>query len=76
VFLECAQALAAKALARPGAGVDPQLTFVWTSLTARAPRAPELAALRTLHATESDTTKALTLVASTVMASDAAVMVR
>ncbi|MBL8754266.1 MAG: DUF1553 domain-containing protein, partial [Planctomycetes bacterium] len=76
VFVECAQALAARANARDGADLDRRLAFVFTSLCARAPREPELAALRTLHATEADPVRALTLVASTVLASDAAVVLR
>jgi hypothetical protein len=76
VFTECAQALAANAQALPNADLDARLTFVFTSLASRAPREPELAALRTLHATEADPVRALALVASTVMASDAAMVVR
>ena len=76
VFTECAQALAANAHALANADLDTRLTFVFTSLASRAPREPELAALRTLHATEADPLRALALVASTVMASDAAMVVR
>ena len=76
VFTECAQALAQRALALPNADLDARLHFVFTSLCTRAPRAPELDALRALHAQEPDAGKALALVASTVMASDAAVVLR
>jgi hypothetical protein len=77
VFTECAAALAARALALPAADHDARLRFCFTSLCARAPRAAELAALRALHdSLAADATQALTLVASTVMASDAAVVLR
>jgi len=76
VFTECAEALAKNAVALPAADVDARLLFVFTSLCTRAPRAPELAALRALLATEPDPVRALTLVASTVMASDAAMVLR
>jgi hypothetical protein len=76
VFTECAQALAAKAAALPGADADARLAFVFASLATRTPREGELAALRALHATEADPLRALTLVASTVMASDAAMVLR
>jgi hypothetical protein len=76
VFVECAQALAAKANGLADAELDGKLAFVFTSLCARPPRTLELAALRTLHATEADPVRALTLVASTVLASDAAVTLR
>ncbi|HEU4420251.1 MAG TPA: DUF1553 domain-containing protein, partial [Planctomycetota bacterium] len=76
VFTECAQALAANAHALPNADLDARLTFVFASLASRAPREPELAALRTLHAQEADPVSSLALVASTVMASDAAVVLR
>ncbi len=75
VFVECAQALATKANAL-ATNLDDKLAFLFTSFCGRAPRAPELAALRTLHATEADPVLALTLVASAVLASDAAVTVR
>jgi len=76
VFTECAQALAAKAATLPRDDLDARLAFVFASLATRAPREGELAALRALHATEADSLRALTLVASTVMASDAAMVVR
>jgi hypothetical protein len=76
VFTECAEALAKNAVALPAADVDARLQFVFTSLCTRTPRAPELAALRALLATEPDPVRALTLVASTVMASDAAMVLR
>ena len=76
VFTECAQALAQRALALPDAGPDDRLTFVFTSLCGRAPRPAELTALRTLHAQLPEPTIALTAVASTVMACDAAVVMR
>ncbi|MCU0865668.1 MAG: DUF1549 domain-containing protein [Planctomycetes bacterium] len=76
VFTECAQALAQRALALPGATLDTQLAFVFTSLCGRAPRAAELDALRTLHAKLPEPEPALAAVASTVMACDAAVVLR
>ena len=76
VFTECAQALAQHALALPDADLDAQLRYVFASLCGRAPREPELAALRTLHAQDKDAGKAMTLVASAVLASDAAVVLR
>ncbi len=76
VFTECAAALAKNALALPAADLDAQLAFVFVSLCARSPRVPELAALRTLATKDSDALRAITLVASTVMASDAAMVVR
>lgn len=86
VFTECADALAARAIAaRPDAGDDAQLVFVFRALASRPPRQPELAALRALAANGAEPPnpvdpaarrRALSLVASTVMASDAAVMLR
>ncbi|HEX6812630.1 MAG TPA: DUF1549 domain-containing protein [Planctomycetota bacterium] len=76
VFTECALALAKQALDLPDKGLDERLQFVFASLAARAPRKRELEALRALHATERDPLRALSLVASTVMASDAAVVLR
>jgi hypothetical protein len=76
VFTECAQALATNALALPDADLDARLTFLFVSLCTRTPRPAELAALRALHGTESDAKRALALVASTVMASDAAMVLR
>ena len=76
VFTECAAAVATAALQRAPADVEQQLVFVVQSLAARAPRAAELAALRALHATEPEALRALTLVASTCMASDAVVVLR
>jgi len=77
VFSECAQALAARTIAElPGAAVDERLRAVFVRLAARAPRAAELEALRALHATEADPARALFLVSSTLMASDAVVVLR
>ena len=77
VFTECARALAARTLAElPAATVDERLYFVFTSLAARAPRDPELRALRTLHDTAADAPHGLFLVASTLLASDAVVVLR
>jgi hypothetical protein len=76
VFTECAAALAARANELAGADLDARLAFVFTSLAARALRAAELEALRALHANVADAANALALVASAVMASDAAVVVR
>ncbi|MEO6597849.1 MAG: DUF1553 domain-containing protein, partial [Planctomycetota bacterium] len=77
VFTECAAALAQRALSElPQASTDERLCFVFASLAARQPRAPELAALQTLHATTQDAQQALLLVASMLMASDAVVVVR
>src|SRR5262245_12825159 len=76
VFTECAAALAKNAVALAETDVDARLTFVFVSLCTRAPRPAELAALRTLCAAEPDPLRALTLVASTVMASDAAMVLR
>ena len=76
VFTECAAALAKAALVLPEATNDARVRFVFTTLTTRTPRDPELAALRTLLASEPDPLRAMTLVASTVMASDAAVVLR
>jgi hypothetical protein len=75
VFTECAEALAQRALALPGATLDAQLAFVFTSLCGRDPRTAELDALRVLHA-QLPAEAALTAVASTVMACDAAVVLR
>jgi hypothetical protein len=47
VYVECAQALAARAHRQPG-GADAQLAAAFQSLAARPPRPPELAALRAL----------------------------
>ena len=77
VFTECAAALAARVLAElPDADLDRQLQRVFVGLAARAPREAELVALRTLCAGAVDRTSALTLVASTLMASDAVVVLR
>ncbi len=77
VFTECAQALAARTLAAlPTGTVDERLVALFTSLAARKPRDTELRALRVLHDTEADPTRALFLIASTLMASDAVVMLR
>jgi hypothetical protein len=76
VFTECAAALARRALALPNVSLDEQLQFAFVSLATRAPRDAELAALRTLHATVPDAVQAMTLVASTLMASDAAMVLR
>jgi hypothetical protein len=63
------------ALARPG-DRDAAIAFVFTSLCGSGPRPGELAALRELAATEPDPGRGMFLVASTVMASDAAVVLR
>ncbi|MFY9344222.1 MAG: DUF1553 domain-containing protein, partial [Planctomycetota bacterium] len=76
VFTECAEALAKNAAALPGADLDARLAFVFASLATRAPRDGELAALRGLHAQQADAVRALALVASAVMACDAAVVLR
>lgn len=77
VFTECAAALATRVRSElPAAPIDEQLRAVFTGLCCRAPREAELAALRTLLATEPDPQRAMTLVASTLMASDVVVMLR
>jgi len=75
VFHECATALAKLALADVEADGDARLRFVFRRLAARAPTPAEVTALRPLLAV-ADEQQALTLIASTVMASDAAVVLR
>ncbi|MBL8725172.1 MAG: DUF1553 domain-containing protein [Planctomycetes bacterium] len=77
VFTECASALAARVLAElPGASVEARVQAVFVSLAARPPRPAELQALRTLHDQSADAQTALFLVASTLLASDAVVVMR
>ncbi|HEX5053489.1 MAG TPA: DUF1553 domain-containing protein [Planctomycetota bacterium] len=77
VFTECAGALAARVLAElPAATVEQRLDRVFASLAARPPRAAELAALRALYETGEDPAQSLFLVASTLLASDAVVVLR
>jgi hypothetical protein len=77
VFTECATALAERTLnAMPTATDDERIRHVFACLAVRQPRAEELAALRSLHASSNDPKQALFLVASTLMASDAVVVLR
>ncbi len=77
VFTECAAALARRVRERrPDADLDAQLHLLFVSLATRAPRAAELAALRTLCSSTADRERALSLAASTLMASDAMVVLR
>jgi hypothetical protein len=77
VFTECATALAERILNDlPTATDDERIGRVFACLAVRQPRAEELAALRSLHASANDPKQALFLVASTLMASDAVVVLR
>jgi hypothetical protein len=77
VFTECASALAARVRAElPDASVEARLQAVFVSLAARPPRPAELQALRALHDHSADAQAALVLVASTLLASDAVVVLR
>lgn len=76
VFTECAEALATLASTEVTAAGEPRLRFVFRRLAARSPRPAEVAALRPLLEVTDDEHRALVLIASTVMASDAVVMVR
>ena len=77
VFTECAAALARKVRdQRSDDALDAQLQLLFVSLATRAPRGAELAALRALCSSAPDREHALTLCASTLMTSDAVVMLR
>ena len=76
VFTECADALAARELARAEAAVDERLTAIFQALCTRRPRTAELVALRTLVQQSGDPKVGLAAAASAVMASDAAVVLR
>jgi len=71
VFVECAHALAERATKEVGEDASARLRFCFRELAGREPRAKELEALRGLCEHES-----LTLVCSTILASDAAVTCR
>ncbi|MCA8976308.1 MAG: DUF1549 domain-containing protein [Planctomycetes bacterium] len=75
VFTECAEALAERALQECDDRED-RVRFVFTCLAYREPRQPELLALLPLFETTPAAQPALALIASTVMASDAVVMLR
>jgi hypothetical protein len=71
VFVECARALAERAAKEAGEDADARLRLCFRELAGREPRANELDTLRGLYEHEP-----LTLVCSTIMASDAAVTCR
>ncbi|MCA8954263.1 MAG: DUF1549 domain-containing protein [Planctomycetes bacterium] len=76
VFTECAEALAVRALAAPAATPADHWRFVFLALAGREPRAGEYAPYARFSLGSDDAAKSLTLAASTLMASDAVVMVR
>jgi hypothetical protein len=79
VYVECAQALAAR-VQREHANddADARLGAAFTALAARPPRAPELAALRALFERQRPASDlaAMTLVCSTLLASDQVTVLR
>ncbi len=79
VFVECARALAERAAKEAGDDGTARITRAFRLLAGRDPRATELEALRGLLEHESQSgepLQALTLVCSTLLASDAAVTCR
>jgi hypothetical protein len=79
VFVECARALAERAAKEAGDDPDGRITRTFQLLACRDPRPKELEALRGLLEREArggDAIQALTLVCSTLLASDAVVVRR
>jgi hypothetical protein len=77
VFVECGDALAALAIDRYAeSDRTTRLRFVFASLAAREPRPAELQALHALIADTTDDRHALALAATTLLASDAVVVLR